>query len=209
MKVLLLNGSPRPNGCTYTALSEVAAALEKNGIETEIFQIGRDPVHGCTGCGGCGRNGKCVFDDGVNRLIERLDEFDGLVIGSPVYYASPNGALLAFLDRLFFAAGKRFAGKPGAAVVSSAAGAVVASVLMSDAAVVSLPSLPLLSEVQAANDRIIITAMAKAKNLFISQISVGSRFFPVIRSFRYFEAADIHYLRHISGNGDRQPPFIS
>ena len=70
-------------------------------------------------------------------------------------------------------------------------------------------SLPLLSEVQAANDRIIITAMAKAKNLFISQISVGSRFFPVIRSFRYFKAADIHYLRHISGNGDRQPPFIS
>ena len=97
----------------------------------------------------------------------------------------------------------------GAAVVSSAAGAVAASVLMSDAAVVSLPSLPLLSEAQAANDRIIRTAMAKAKNLFISQISVGSRFFPAIRSFRCFEAADIHYLRHISGNGDRQPPFIS
>ena len=94
----------------------------------------------------------------------------------------------------------------GAAVVSSAAGAVAVSALVSDAAVVSLP---LLSEVQAANDRIIITAMAKAKNLFISQISVGSRFFPVIRSFRCFEAADIHYLRHISGNGDRQPPFIS
>ena len=97
----------------------------------------------------------------------------------------------------------------GAVVVSSAAGAVAASVLMSDAAVVSLPSLPLLSEAQAANDRIIRTAMDKAKNLFISQISVGSRFFPVIRSFRCFEAADIHYLRHISGNGDRQPPFIS
>ena len=94
----------------------------------------------------------------------------------------------------------------GAVVESSAAGAVAASVLMSDAAVVSLP---LLSEAQAANDRIIRTAMAKAKNLFISQISVGSRFFSAIRSFRCFEAADIHYLRHISGNGDRQPPFIS
>ena len=82
-KVLFINGSPNAQGCTYTALREVEKSLNKNGIETEIFQIGRDPVHGCTGCGGCGRNGKCVFDDGVNRLIERLDEFDGLVIGSP------------------------------------------------------------------------------------------------------------------------------
>ena len=126
-KVLFINGSPNAQGCTYTALREVEKSLNKNGIETEIFQIGRDPVHGCTGCGGCGRNGKCVFDDGVNRLIERLDEFDGLVIGSPVYYASPNGALLAFLDRLFFAAGKRFAGKPGAAVVSCRRGGATAA----------------------------------------------------------------------------------
>ena len=126
-KVLLINGSPNAQGCTYTALREVEKSLNKNGVETEIFQIGRDPVHGCTGCGGCVRNGKCVFDDGVNRLIERLDEFDGLVIGSPVYYASPNGALLAFLDRLFFAAGKRFAGKPGAAVVSCRRGGATAA----------------------------------------------------------------------------------
>ena len=126
-KVLFINGSPNAQGCTYTALREVEKSLNKNGVETEIFQIGRDPVHGCTGCGGCGRNGKCVFDDGVNRLIERLDEFDGLVIGSPVYFASPNGTLLAFLDRLFFSAGNKFAGKPGAAVVSCRRGGASAA----------------------------------------------------------------------------------
>ena len=126
-KVLLINGSPNKAGCTYTALREVEKSLNKNGVETEIFQLGKGPVQGCTGCGGCGRNGKCVFDDGVNRLVERLDEFDGLVIGSPVYYASPNGALLAFLDRLFFAAGKKFAGKPGAAVVSCHRGGATAA----------------------------------------------------------------------------------
>ena len=126
-KVLLINGSPNKAGCTYTALREVEKSLNKNGVETEIFQLGKGPVQGCTGCGGCGRNGKCVFDDGVNRLVERLDEFDGLVIGSPVYYASPNGALLAFLDRLFFAAGKKFAGKPGAAVVSCRRGGATAA----------------------------------------------------------------------------------
>ena len=126
-KVLLINGSPNKAGCTYTALREVEKSLNKNGVDTEIFQLGKGPVQGCTGCGGCGRNGKCVFDDGVNRLAERLDEFDGLVIGSPVYYASPNGALLAFLDRLFFAAGKKFAGKPGAAVVSCRRGGATAA----------------------------------------------------------------------------------
>ena len=126
-KVLLINGSPNKAGCTYTALREVEKSLNKDGVDTEIFQLGKGPVQGCTGCGGCGRNGKCVFDDGVNRLVERLDEFDGLVIGSPVYYASPNGALLAFLDRLFFAAGKKFAGKPGAAVVSCRRGGATAA----------------------------------------------------------------------------------
>ena len=126
-KVLLINGSPNVQGCTYTALREVEKSLNKNGVDTEIFQLGKGPIQGCTGCGGCGRNGKCVFDDGVNRLVERLDEFDGLVIGSPVYYASPNGALLAFLDRLFFAAGKKFAGKPGAAVVSCRRGGATAA----------------------------------------------------------------------------------
>ena len=126
-KVLLINGSPNKAGCTYTALREVEKSLNKDGVDTEIFQLGKGPVQGCTGCGGCGRNGKCVFEDGVNRLVERLNEFDGLVIGSPVYYASPNGALLAFLDRLFFAAGKKFAGKPGAAVVSCRRGGATAA----------------------------------------------------------------------------------
>ena len=126
-KVLLINGSPNAQGCTYTALREVEKSLNKNGVETEIFQIGRDPIQGCIGCRGCGKTGKCVFDDGVNRLAERLDEFDGLVIGSPVYFASPNGTLLAFLDRLFFSAGNKFTGKPGAAVVSCRRGGATAA----------------------------------------------------------------------------------
>ena len=92
-----------------------------------LFINGSPNAQGCIGCRSCAKTGKCVFDDGVNRLAERADEFDGLVIGSPVYYASPNGALLAFLDRLFFAAGKRFAGKPGAAVVSCRRGGATAA----------------------------------------------------------------------------------
>lgn len=126
-KVLLINGSPNAQGCTYTALREVEKSLNKNGMETEIFQIGRAPIQGCIGCRGCGKTGKCVFDDGVNRLAERADEFDGLVIGSPVYFASPNGTLLAFLDRLFFSAGNKFTGKPGAAVVSCRRGGATAA----------------------------------------------------------------------------------
>ena len=126
-KVLLINGSPNAQGCTYTALREVEKSLNKNGVETEIFQIGRAPIQGCIGCRGCGKTGKCVFDDGVNRLAERADEFDGLVIGSPVYFASPNGTLLAFLDRLFFSAGNKFTGKPGTAVVSCRRGGASAA----------------------------------------------------------------------------------
>lgn len=101
MKVLLINGSPRKDGCTNRALKEVAGELNRNGIDTEIFWIGKDAVHGCVVCGGCAGTGKCVFDDCVNVLSEKMAECDGLVIGSPVYYASPNGALLAVLDRLF------------------------------------------------------------------------------------------------------------
>ena len=118
MKVLLINGSPHKDGCTFTALNEVAKTLEKNGIETEIFQIGTKPIAGCIACGKCFEQKKCVFDDKVNEILARSDEFDGLVIGSPVYYAGPSGQLRAFLDRLFYAGGWRFAGKPGAAVVS-------------------------------------------------------------------------------------------
>ena len=120
MKVLLVNGSPHEKGCTYTALCEVASALNKEGIETEIFHIGTAPVRGCIGCGGCAGKGKCVFDDDiVNRLIEKVEGIDGLVIGSPVHYASAGGAITSVLDRLFFAASGKLAYKPCACIASA------------------------------------------------------------------------------------------
>ena len=128
MKVLLVNGSPHEKGCTYTALSEVAGALNGCGIETEIFWIGREPVRGCIGCGGCGRNGLCVFsDDACNALIQKMLAADGLIVGSPVYYAGPNGALCALLDRAFYASGHHMAEKPAAAVVSCRRGGASAA----------------------------------------------------------------------------------
>ena len=127
MKVLLINGSPHKEGCTFTALSEVAKTLEKNGIETEILYLGVKPIAGCIACGKCFEQKKCVFDDKVNEILVRADEFDGLVIGSPVYYAGPSGQIRAFLDRLFYAGGWRFAGKPGAAVVSCRRGGATAA----------------------------------------------------------------------------------
>lgn len=123
MKVLLINGSPNERGCTYTALSEAAKQLNLNGINTEICSIGNKPARGCIGCGGCRKSkeksGRCIFDDDiVNRLLEKAEKADGFIIGSPVYYASANGALIAILDRVFYA-GTCFAYKPGAAVVSA------------------------------------------------------------------------------------------
>lgn len=121
MKVLLINGSPNER-CTYTALSEVARALNDEGVETEIVGIGKDPVRGCLGCGGCGKKGnkRCAFDDDiVNRLLDKAEEADGIVVGSPVYYAGANGALLAVMDRMFFAGSSLMVGKPGAAVASA------------------------------------------------------------------------------------------
>lgn len=120
MKVLLVNGSPHKNGCTYTALCEIKDTLLKNGVESEIFNIGTSPVRGCAGCGGCAyTDGKCVFDDDiVNTLIEKAKTADAFIFASPVHYASPAGALCAVLDRVFYAGGKYFAYKPGAAVVS-------------------------------------------------------------------------------------------
>ncbi len=119
MKVLLINGSTHQNGCTFTALSEVAGVLNKRGIETEIIWIGKKAIHDCVGCGGCMKLGKCVFDDdAVNSIVERLDEIDGVIIGSPVYYAGPTGQMTSFLDRLFFAGGSKWNNKLGAAVVS-------------------------------------------------------------------------------------------
>ena len=128
MHVLLVNGSPHEKGCTYTALMEVAGALEAEGVGTELFQLGKKPVRGCVACGGCGRNGRCVFDDDVcNRLIDRMQAADGLIVGSPVYYAGPNGALCAVLDRAFYAGGAAMAHKPAAAVVSCRRGGASAT----------------------------------------------------------------------------------
>ncbi len=120
MKVLLLNGSPHPHGCTFTALSEVAKTLEENGVKAEILQIGAKPVRGCIACGGCAGKGRCAFgDDIVNTLIEKMEQADGFIVGSPVYYASANGAVECILDRAFYAGGKAFVHKPAAAVASA------------------------------------------------------------------------------------------
>ena len=127
MKVLLLNGSPNANGCTFTALSEVEKVLNNHGMETELFQIGKKPIAGCIACRKCKDGTPCIFDDGVNDLAARLDEFDGIVIGAPVYYAGPAGQATAFLDRLFYSAGNKLKGKPGAAVVSCRRGGASAA----------------------------------------------------------------------------------
>ncbi len=116
MKILLINGSPHHNGTTFRALSEVAKTLNTQGLETEIITVGDKPVYGCTACKGCATTGKCVKkDDIANTIIEKIQEADGLIIGSPVYYASINGTLKCLLDRVFYAK-KSFAGKPAAAV---------------------------------------------------------------------------------------------
>ncbi|WP_418720074.1 flavodoxin family protein [Bilophila wadsworthia] len=128
MNVLLINGSPHPKGCTYTALNMVAAQLEKNGLSTQMLHVGNKAVHGCMACGKCAETGQCVFtDDPVNEAIGLLLEADALVVGSPVYYAGPNGALCAFLDRVFFMRNELYAFKPAAAVVSCRRGGASAS----------------------------------------------------------------------------------
>ena len=127
MKVLLLNGSPKMEGCTYTALQEVAVTLQKHGIETEIFQVGAQPIAGCIGCGACVKTGKCFREDGVNEFVEKAKEADGFVFGSPVHYAAASGALTSFLDRAFYGKGSAFQGKPGACVVSCRRGGATAT----------------------------------------------------------------------------------
>ena len=112
MKVLLVNGSPKAKGCTYTALQEAAAALEKQGIETEIFQVGNQPVAGCIGCGACRKEGECFRKDVVNEFVKKAGEADGFIFGSPIHYASASGALTSFMDRAFFSGGSKMAGKP-------------------------------------------------------------------------------------------------
>lgn len=118
MKVLLINGSPHKNGCTFTALSEIAKTLQECGIDSEIFHIGTAPIRGCMGCGSCAGKGKCIFEDTVNTAIEKAAEADGFIFGSPVHYASAGGGITSFLDRMFYAGKSNMVYKPGAAVAS-------------------------------------------------------------------------------------------
>lgn len=127
MKVLLLNGSPHEKGCTYTALLEVAGALNKHNIETEIFWIGKEPVSGCLSCGSCNKTGICIFEDVVNQAAKKAAEADGFIVGSPVYYAGASGQVTAFLDRLFYSSSELLAMKPAAAVVSCRRGGASAA----------------------------------------------------------------------------------
>ncbi|KUO72541.1 MAG: NADPH-dependent FMN reductase [Clostridia bacterium BRH_c25] len=129
MKVLLINGSPKSKGCTYTALCEVAKELEKENIETEIFHIGNKPIRGCMACGGCSKDdsGKCVYDDdAVNIALVKAKEADGFIFGSPVHYAAASGQMTSFLDRFFYS-GDCFQYKPGAAIVSCRRGGSTAA----------------------------------------------------------------------------------
>lgn len=120
MKVMLVNGSPNKEGCTNVALMEVAKVLNAEGIETEIFWLGKKPIGGCIACESCGNTGKCVFDDVVNVFREKAVQADGFVFGTPVHYASASGNMTAFLDRLFYSTSRSvFRLKPGAAVVSA------------------------------------------------------------------------------------------
>lgn len=129
MKVLLINGSPKANGCTYTALCEVSKELENEKIQTEIFHVGNKPIVGCIACGSCSRtnSGKCVFnDDSVNVALEKAKDADAFVFGSPVHYAGASGLITSFLDRFFYA-GDGFQYKPGAAIVSCRRGGATAA----------------------------------------------------------------------------------
>lgn len=118
MKVLLLNGSPHKEGCTFVALNEMIRVFSEEGIETELIQVGSQPVRGCVACGYCAKNHKCVQNDIVNEIASKFEQADGLVVGSPVYYAGPNATLTAALDRLFYSSPFSKALKVGAAVTS-------------------------------------------------------------------------------------------
>ncbi|MBQ7531116.1 MAG: flavodoxin family protein [Paludibacteraceae bacterium] len=130
MKVLLINGSARKNGNTFLALSEIAKQLEKNGIKSEIVQIGAKPVRGCIVCGQCKQKGgnRCAFDDDLcNRVNEKMVACDAMIIGSPVYYGQPNGSLLALTQRMFYSGGALYKGKPAAAVAVCRRGGATAA----------------------------------------------------------------------------------
>lgn len=123
MKVILVNGSPHPKGCTYTALQEVAGVLNTEGVETQIFQVGIKPVAGCIACKKCGETGRCAFSDVVNEFVDLAVDADGFIFGSPVHYAAASGAMTSFMDRVFYSnmmAGRNaFYLKPAAAVLSA------------------------------------------------------------------------------------------
>lgn len=130
MKVLLINGSPRQQGNTATALAEVARQLAAEGIESEQVWIGNKPVRGCTACGQCSTKGlgRCVFDDDVcNSISAKFNEADALIIGSPVYYGQPNGALLSIIQRAFYSNGASISGKPAAAIAVCRRGGATAT----------------------------------------------------------------------------------
>ena len=127
MKVLIINGSPNKNGTTYTALKEVERTLISEGVEAEIINVGAVAHRGCTACGGCRKDGGCVIDDGLNEIAEKFENADGLIIGTPVYYSSPNGNLISFLDRLFYSTRFDKTMKLGAAVVCARRGGCTAS----------------------------------------------------------------------------------
>lgn len=122
MKVLMINGSPHAKGNTYTALREMQKIFAEEGIETEILHVGNKDIRGCIACNSCAEKGKCVFDDIVNESVSKFEECDGLVVGSPVYYASANATLTAFLDRLFYSARVDKTMKVGASVVAGRRG---------------------------------------------------------------------------------------
>ena len=127
MKILLINGSPKKEGNTFIALSEVQKTLEAEGVETEMIHVGHKDIHGCIACLKCRETGKCVFNDMVNEVAEKFKEADGIVVGSPVYYASPNGTLLSFLDRLFYSTPFDKSMKVGAAVAVARRGGTTAT----------------------------------------------------------------------------------
>ena len=128
MKVLLINGSPHKDGCTYTALKEVADTLNKHNIETEIIWLGTKPISGCIACNHCIKtNNRCFIDDKVNGFLDEVENTDGFVFGTPVHFAGGSGALTSFLDRAFYGRGKLFAGKPCATVVSCRRGGATAA----------------------------------------------------------------------------------
>ena len=119
MKVLILNGSPRVNGCTARALEEVSKTLNEEGIETETIVVGNKDVRGCIACNSCAKTGKCVFNDIVNDIAVKFESADGIIIGSPVYYAGSNGTIISLLDRLFYSTHFDKTMKVGACVLSS------------------------------------------------------------------------------------------